>query len=84
MKCKTVVTYLQTDSFQIPERMAHEGLVAEGLVSCDTFVMVSKDRVVFGKNSDRPEGEVQELVQVAPARHEPGTRLQVSHDDTTW
>ena len=75
---------IPADSFQIPERMAQEGLMAEGLVSCDTFVIVSKDRVVFGKNSDRPEGEVQELVQVAPARHEPGAKLQVGHDDTTW
>lgn len=35
------------------------------LTSCDTFVVLApaaaKNRVVFGKNSDRPSGEVQEV-----------------------
>lgn len=38
--------------------------------SCDTFVVLpplSKHGVVFGKNSDRPNGEVQEVVYY-PAR----------------
>ncbi|ERL91705.1 hypothetical protein D910_09032 [Dendroctonus ponderosae] len=33
--------------------------------SCDTFVVLpplTKRGVVFGKNSDRPQGEVQEVV----------------------
>ncbi len=39
------------------------------LVSCDTFVALSDvvdggAGVVFGKNSDRPRGEVQEVVFV--------------------
>lgn len=35
--------------------------------SCDTFVVLpplTKHGVVFGKNSDRPQGEVQEIVYV--------------------
>ncbi|XP_045472231.1 secernin-3 [Harmonia axyridis] len=37
----------------------------ENLISCDTFVVLpphTKRGVVFGKNSDRPNGEVQEVV----------------------
>ena len=41
-------------------------VAAEPLVSCDTFVVMgdvsATGEVVFGKNSDRPNGEVQELV----------------------
>lgn len=35
--------------------------------SCDTFVVLpplTKHGVVFGKNSDRPQGEVQEIVYI--------------------
>lgn len=35
--------------------------------SCDTFVVLpplTKHGVVFGKNSDRPKGEVQDLVYI--------------------
>lgn len=35
--------------------------------SCDTFVVLpplTQHGVVFGKNSDRPQGEVQELVYI--------------------
>jgi len=52
----------------------------EGLVSCDTFVVMgdvtSTGEVIFGKNSDRPRGEVQEAVNVEPGNHEPGTKLK--------
>jgi len=51
----------------------------EGLVSCDTFVIVGKEGVVFGKNSDRPEGEVQEVVEVNALDHSPGTRLKCTY-----
>lgn len=43
--------------------------------SCDTFVVLpplTKHGVVFGKNSDRPQGEVQEVVYY-PANSSPGT-----------
>lgn len=37
-------------------------------VSCDTFVILPSvtalGRMIFGKNSDRPQGEVQEIVFV--------------------
>jgi len=51
----------------------------EGLVSCDTFVIVGKEGVVFGKNSDRPEGEVQEVVEVKASNHPPGSRLKCTY-----
>jgi len=51
----------------------------EGLVSCDTFVIVGKEGVVFGKNSDRPEGEVQEVVEVKALDHCHGTRLKCTY-----
>ena len=47
--------------------------------SCDTFVVLA-DRgrnVIFGKNSDRPLGEVQEVVLV-PAKLRSKGKLQVS------
>jgi len=53
----------------------------EGLVSCDTFVIVGKEGVVFGKNSDRPEGEVQEVVEVKGSNHPPGSRLKCTYID---
>lgn len=43
--------------------------------SCDTFVVLpplTKHGVVFGKNSDRPQGEVQEVIYY-PANASPGT-----------
>ena len=52
--------------------------------SCDTFVYVpsssassSGGAVVFGKNSDRPHGEVQEVVYVKGGEHREGERVQV-------
>ena len=47
--------------------------------SCDTFVVLADrgQNVIFGKNSDRPLGEVQEVVLV-PAKLRPKGKLQVS------
>lgn len=50
--------------------------------SCDTFVALppaaAGGRVVFGKNSDRPRDEVQEVLHCPAAQHPPGAALQVS------
>jgi secernin len=47
-----------------------------GLVSCDTFVVLggltSTGGTIFGKNSDRPAGEVQEVVLSPGANYAPG------------
>ena len=44
--------------------------------SCDTFVAMAdvtkSGSVVFGKNSDRPMGEVQEVVRVLRQSHPKG------------
>ena len=49
--------------------------------SCDTFVALppatAKGRVIFGKNSDRPSSEVQEVVFVAASDHPAGSKVQV-------
>lgn len=49
--------------------------------SCDTFVVLplgtSLGCVVFGKNSDRPKGEVQEVVYVPAEDHPRGSKVQV-------
>ncbi|KAK8759165.1 hypothetical protein V5799_003202 [Amblyomma americanum] len=48
--------------------------------SCDTFVALPpatrNNCVVFGKNSDRPSGEVQEVVYVPRTQHGASTKLQ--------
>jgi len=50
--------------------------------SCDTFVALppaaAGGRVVFGKNSDRPSDEVQEVLYVPAAAHPAGAQLEVS------
>lgn len=49
--------------------------------SCDTFVVLPDltkgGHVVFGKNSDRPSEEVQEVVYHAAADHDGGSKVQV-------
>ena len=49
--------------------------------SCDTFVALppatKNGTIIFGKNSDRPAGEVQEVVYHPAADYGPGTKLQV-------
>lgn len=56
----------------------------EGIImpqSCDTFVALppatDKGKVIFGKNSDRPSSEVQEVVLVPASDHPAGTKVQV-------
>ena len=50
--------------------------------SCDTFVVMSDltapGDVIFGKNSDRPVGEVQEVVRIQSKNHEPNSNVHVS------
>ena len=49
--------------------------------SCDTFVALppatKNGAVIFGKNSDRPSDEVQEVVHIPAADHEAGGKVQV-------
>lgn len=49
--------------------------------SCDTFVVLpnltQSGRVIFGKNSDRPRHEVQEVVYFEGKKHEPDAKVQV-------
>ena len=49
--------------------------------SCDTFVVLSDltehGGIIFGKNSDRPRGEVQELVYTPSETHKEGDNLKV-------
>lgn len=51
--------------------------------SCDCFVSLppgSKyDHVIFGKNSDRPRDEVQEVVYYPAASYAPGDTVEVSN-----
>lgn len=51
--------------------------------SCDTFVVLppatSNGSVVFGKNSDRPSGEVQEVVYVSRTTYGATEKLQCSY-----
>ena len=61
-----------------------EAVELEGSImprSCDTFVALppatAKGRVIFGKNSDRPSSEVQEVVFVPATDHPGGTKVQV-------
>ncbi len=52
-------------------------------MSCDCFVSLPPgsrdDQVVFGKNSDRPRDEVQEVASFPAASHPPGSMLEVKH-----
>lgn len=49
--------------------------------SCDTFVALPpatlSGHVIFGKNSDRPSDEVQEIVFFPAAVHDPGQKVEV-------
>ena len=49
--------------------------------SCDTFVALppatANGCVIFGKNSDRPCNEVQEVVYFPAGDHSPGSKVEV-------
>ena len=51
--------------------------------SCNTFVVLppatSNDSTIFGKNSNRPSSEVQEVIYLPAADHPKGTTVQVRH-----
>lgn len=55
--------------------------MAEAPMSCDCFVSLPPgsldDHVIFGKNSDRPRDEVQEVVHYPAASHPRGSMLEV-------
>lgn len=55
--------------------------MAEPPMSCDCFVSLPPgsrdDHVIFGKNSDRPRDEVQEVAHFPAASHPPGSMLEV-------
>lgn len=51
-----------------------------GPQSCDTFVVLpplTQHGVIFGKNSDRPQGEVQEVVYIPAGT--PADTIQVTN-----
>lgn len=51
-------------------------------MSCDCFVSLPPgscdDHVIFGKNSDRPRDEVQEVVHFPASSHSLGSTLEVN------
>jgi len=51
--------------------------------SCDTFVVMSNltssGDVIFGKNSDRPVGEVQEVVRIPSKNYQPNSNVQCTY-----
>lgn len=53
------------------------------LVSCDTFVVLpsatANGRMIFGKNSDRPQGEVQEIVYVGREKFDSGMEQKCTY-----
>nr|XP_046187941.1 secernin-2-like [Oncorhynchus gorbuscha] len=54
-------------------------------LSCDCFVSLppgsQDDHVIFGKNSDRPRDEVQEVLYYPATSHPSGTMLEYGPDD---
>ncbi|MGH0146954.1 UNVERIFIED_CONTAM: hypothetical protein FKN15_011390 [Acipenser sinensis] len=51
--------------------------------SCDCFVSLPPgsdgEHVIFGKNSDRPRDEVQEVVYYPATAHEPGSKVECTY-----
>ncbi|XP_057700116.1 secernin-2 isoform X1 [Corythoichthys intestinalis] len=62
---------------------AHKRMAEEDPMSCDCFVSLPPgsldDHVIFGKNSDRPRDEVQEVVHYLSTCHPPGTMLECTY-----
>ena len=60
--------------------------MAEPPLSCDCFVSLPPgshdDHVIFGKNSDRPRDEVQEVVYYPAASHPAGAVVEVRSSPT--
>ncbi len=56
--------------------------MAEPPRSCDCLVSLppgsKEDDVIFGKNSDRPRDEVQEVVYYPASSHAPGSTVEVN------
>ena len=54
--------------------------------SCDTFVALPPStegqRIIFGKNSDRPCDEVQEVVYFPARDYVPGEKVEVGDTDS--
>ena len=61
--------------------------MAEPPLSCDCFVSLPPgsrdDHVIFGKNSDRPRDEVQEVVFYPAVAHPPGSSVEVGPPERT-
>ena len=78
--------YLSTD-YDIFKRViwnlnpSDHQFIAIMFVSCDTFVVLPSATVngqmIFGKNSDRPQGEVQEIVFVPRQKFASGSQQKV-------
>ncbi|GBO02865.1 hypothetical protein AVEN_261440-1 [Araneus ventricosus] len=69
-------------SAKMPDKLPKSANIAPQ--SCDTFVALppatALNCVVFGKNSDRPKGEVQEVVYFPSENHPAGAKVQVRND----
>ena len=69
------------DKNERAETMNNERPETMMLVSCDTFAamgdVTDTGEVIFGKNSDRPKGEVQELVLHPAQKHQQPCKLKV-------
>lgn len=60
--------------------------MAQAPMSCDCFVSMPPgsrdDHVIFGKNSDRPREEVQEVAHYPAASHPPSSMLEVKQQES--
>lgn len=53
--------------------------MSDQFASCDTFVFINDKELVFGKNADRPQNEVQEVVYFPAASHPANAKLQCTY-----
>src|SRR4051794_39375621 len=55
--------------------------MANSVIGCDTFIalpsVTADGFVIFGKNSDRPSGEVQEIIYYPAQDYKSGSKLKV-------